>query len=129
MRIRHKLKQKERGPEVKVREVVVIKEDERNKAQWKLGIITEPYPGRYGKVVAVIFRDGKSYLERAIQHLYPLEVSCDITAPTEEHTMNAEVEKFWPRRNVSEITRVRINDLANDNGEGPFNEQYLIADN
>ena len=97
MRIRHKLKQKERGREVKVREVVVIKEDERNKAQWKLGIIIEPYPGRYGKVVAVIFRDGKSYLERAIQHLYPLEVSYDITAPTEEHTMNAEVEKFQPR--------------------------------
>ena len=33
-----------------------MKRDERNKAQWKLGIITEVYPGRNGKVRAVRLR-------------------------------------------------------------------------
>ena len=74
--------------------MVVIKGDERNKVHWKLRIITELYPGRDSKVKTVRLRAGKSYLERAIQHLYPLELSCDITAPTQEHTMNAEAEEF-----------------------------------
>ena len=42
--------------------------------------------------------------------------------------MNAEAKEFRPRRNANEITRVRINDLAKGNREGPFNEKYLIAD-
>ena len=56
LRERHNLKQKEREPEVKLGEVVVIKSDERNKAQWKLGIITEVYLGRDCKVRAVRLR-------------------------------------------------------------------------
>ena len=53
---------------------------ELNKAQWKLGIITEVYTARDSKVRAVE-RAGKLYLEPAIQHLCPLELSYDITAP------------------------------------------------
>ena len=41
--------------------------------------------------------------------------------------MNAEAEEFRPRRDANEIARVRINDLANDDRKGPFNEQYLIT--
>ena len=33
--------------------------------------------GRDGVVRAIRLRAGKSYLERAIQHLYPMELSCD----------------------------------------------------
>ena len=74
--------------------MVVIKADEWNKVQWKLRIITEVYPGGDGTVRAVRLRAGKSYLEWAIQHLYPLELLCDITVPTQEHTMNSEAEEF-----------------------------------
>ena len=104
-------------------EVVVIKGDEGNKAQQETGIITEVYPGRDGKVRAFSLRAGKS--GRAIQHMYPFELSCDITAPTEEHTMNAEAEEFRPRRNVTETSWVRINNLENDEKERPFGEQYF----
>ena len=41
--------------------------------------------------------------------------------------MNADAEEFRARRNTSKIVRVRINDLANDDREGPFNQQYLIT--
>ena len=70
----------------------------------------------------VKLRAGKWYLEIAVQHLYPSDLSCDITASTQEHMMNAEAEAFRPRRNPSEIARVRINDLVNNERQGPFNE-------
>ena len=77
-------------------------------------------PGEITVEITVRLRARISYLERAIRHLCPLELSCDITALTQEHTMNSESEEFRPRRNASEITRVRINELANDDREGPF---------
>ena len=51
--------------------MVLITHDERNKAQWILGTMTEVYLKRDGKVRAVRMRAGKLYLERAIQQLYP----------------------------------------------------------
>ena len=82
--------------------MVVVKGDERNKAQWKLEIITEVYPEGNGKVKAVRLIAGKSYLERTIQYFYQLEVSCDITTPTQEYTINADAADFRQKRNGSE---------------------------
>ena len=82
---------------------------------------------RDSKVSVASLRTGKSYLERAIQQVYPLKLSCYTTEPAQEPTMNADAEEFRARRNTSKIVRVRINDLANDNREGPFNQQYLIT--
>ena len=42
---------------------MIIKSDERNRGKWK--------------VRAVRLRPGKSYLESQVQHLFPLELSCD----------------------------------------------------
>ena len=66
LRERHNLKHRKKESEVKVGEVVVIKGDEQNRAQWNIGIITDVYPGKDGKVRAVKLRAGKSYLERAV---------------------------------------------------------------
>ena len=55
---------------------------------------------------------GKCYLEQAVQHPYPLEISCDITPSTKEPTMNVNAEEFWPRWNTSEIAWIRIPELA-----------------
>ena len=41
----------------------------------KLGIVVKLFQGRDGVVRAVRLRAGKSYLERAVQHLFPLELS------------------------------------------------------
>ena len=71
---------------------------------------------------AVKLRAGKSYLERAVQHLYPLEISSDITPSTEEPSMNVNAEEFRPRRNVSEIARIMITELANDEMEELLNK-------
>ena len=121
MRERHNLKHNKRESEVKTGEVVVIKGDEKNKAQWKIGIITEVYPGRDGKVRAVKLRAGKTYMERAFQHLYPLKLSCDIQ-PEKPSILSGNAEEFHPRRNAAAIARIKINDAAAEESEEPLNE-------
>ena len=120
--MRDNLKDNKKKPEVKVGELVVIKGDEQNKTQERLTVIREVYPEIDEKVRAVRLRAGKLYLQWAIQHLNPLELSCDIVAPTQEHTINEEAEEFRPKRNVS-----KIHDLGNDYRERPFNQQHFIT--
>ena len=58
-------------------EVVLIKEDERNRGKWKMGIMHDFITGRDGVVKAAKLRVGKSHVERAIQHLYHLELTSE----------------------------------------------------
>ena len=62
---------------LKIGDVVIIHSEEKNRGQWPLGIEEQLYGGRDGVIRAVKLRTSKSILERPIQHLYPLELSCD----------------------------------------------------
>ena len=62
--------------EVKPGDVVMVKGEEKNGGIWKTGVVKSLMTGRCGVTRAVKLRAGKSYLERAIQHLYPLELQC-----------------------------------------------------
>ena len=53
--------------------------------EWEFEVITEVYTGKDGRILA-----GTSNTT--------LVLSCDIIAATQEHTMNAEVEEFCPKR-------------------------------
>jgi hypothetical protein len=59
-----------------VREVVMIASDERNRGKWPLGIVEELFPGRDGVIHAAKVKTSNGHLERAVNHLYPLELSC-----------------------------------------------------
>lgn len=72
-------------------------------------------------VITVRLRARKLYLERAIRHLYPLELSCDIAALAEYYTFSAKAEEFRQRRDASEITKIS-NDLTDDDRERPLNK-------
>jgi hypothetical protein len=63
-------------------DVVLIKgeKNEKNKGRWKLGRVDKLFPGRDGIVRAVRLRAGKSFLERPLELLYPLELSCCVNA-------------------------------------------------
>ena len=52
-------------------------------------------------------RAGKGYLQRAVQHLYPLELSVD-RLPVGPSKLNSEVSVFRPKRNAAEVDRVVI---------------------
>ena len=68
----------------------LIKDDNKDRNKWKLGIVEEHIVGRDGIVTAVKLRAGKSYLERAVQQLYPLELSCGKSTEAENPPLNPE---------------------------------------
>jgi hypothetical protein len=80
LRERHNLKHNNKKFTLKVGDVVImiIKSDERNRNKWKLGIVEDLIAGRDGVVRLAKLRAGKSHLKRAVQHLYLLELSCDV---------------------------------------------------
>ena len=83
-------------------DVVIIKGEEKNRGLWKLGIVQELITGRDGVVRGAKLRAGRSYLERPVQHLYPMELSCD----------SAEAPVFRPSRDAAVAARARTKDAA-----------------
>ncbi|XP_028404020.1 uncharacterized protein LOC114526635 [Dendronephthya gigantea] len=120
LRERHNLKHNNKRFSLKVGDVVIIRADERNRNKWKLGIVEDLIAGRDGVVRVAKLRAGKSHLERAIQHLYPLELSCDITKPEKEDDrdmdprLDPSVGEFRPKRDAAAAAAIRIRENAGD---------------
>ena len=69
--------------------------------------------GRDGVVCAVKLHAGKTFLERPIQHLYPMELTWDrvperATVPT---PLNAKVPAFHSRRDAAVAANWHIHDV------------------
>lgn len=77
LRERHRNLLGAKGKVPAVGDVVILKTDEKSRGRWPLGIIEELIVGKDGVVRAAKVRTGKNQLERAVQHLFPLELSCD----------------------------------------------------
>ena len=77
LRERHNLKHSGKKPSIAEGDVVLVQGEKKDRNYWKLGIVNELVVGRDGIVRAAKLRSGKGMLERAIQHLYPLELLCD----------------------------------------------------
>ena len=101
LRERHNLKHDSKTPSLKEGDVMLIKGEERNRGKWNIGIITNLIIGRDGVVRAARLRAGKSYLERAVQQLYPLELSCDMAKQRVQDQLNPEAKTFRPRRRAA----------------------------
>ena len=96
-------------------DVVIIKGEEKNRGLWKLGIVQELITGRDGVVRGAKLRAGRSYLERPVQHLYPMELSCDRTTAMPRATLSAEAPEapvFRPSRDAAVAARARIKDAT-----------------
>ena len=74
--------------------------------------------GRDGVVRGARLRAGKSYLERAIQHLCPMELSCDVreTPQSQQVQLNPRARDFTPRQ-AAIVAAQRIRDLAEKESE------------
>ena len=94
LRERHKLNHNSKNFKVAVGDVVLIKAEEKNQNKWPMGVVQQIYPGRDGVVRAVEVGTATGPLERPIQYLYPLELSCDRPKPPE---LNPLAEAFRPR--------------------------------
>ena len=90
---------------------------DKNRGKWKIGVVTDLIKGRDGIVRAAKLRVGASCIERAVQHLFPLELSCDhrrdgTDDPTE---LRAEAPVFRPSRDAAVAANLWITDLAPEN--------------
>ena len=93
-------------------DVVIIKDDDHNQNKWKLGIIEDLIAGRDGIVRVAKLRAGKATLERAIQQLNPLELSCDRAAVESSVQLNPGAPAFRPRRDAAVAANLRIQNIA-----------------
>ena len=100
LRERHDLRHNGKYVRLKEGDVVLIKGDEKNQGKWKIGVVSKLIPGRDGVVRAVRLRAGKSYLERPIQFLYPMELHCDMKKP-DQGELNPEAREFKPKRRAA----------------------------
>ena len=101
LRERHRLKHKGDMTYPSKGEVVIIKSEEKNRAQWKLGVVEDLITGRDGVIHGAKLKTGKSHVERPIQYLYPLELSCDKPVQTPWDTLNADAPVYRPRRDAA----------------------------
>ena len=106
---RHQLKHNTKPNSLSVGDVVIIKSNERNRNQWPMGVVEELFT-RPGGVRAAKLRVGRGFLERPIQHLYPLELSCNRN-PTlcNDTPLNPTAVEFRPR---SDAAVARIQDIV-----------------
>jgi hypothetical protein len=67
--------------------------------------------GKDGVVRGAVVKTGKGELERAVQQLFPLELSCDLNNNPQ---LNSDASEFHPRtkRAAAEAARVAIRELA-----------------
>ena len=101
-----------------VGDVVLIQSEERNRRKWNIGIVVKLIKGHDGVVRGARLRAGKSYLERAIQHLCPMELSCGVreTPPNQPVQLNPRARDFTPRR-AAVVAAQRIRNIAESESE------------
>ena len=97
LREQHNLKHQGKPCTLAVGDVVILKSEERNRRKWALGIVQELYPGRDRVVRVVKLCSGRNFLERPVQHVYPLELSCDSVVRAPVRGLNADAPMFRPR--------------------------------
>ena len=112
LRERHNQKHKKSSFTVAKGDVVIIQSDERNRGKWPHGVVEELYKGRDGVVRAVKLRAGKTFLERAVNQLYPLELSCDRSESRPSVQLNPDARDFRPTRDAAVAARERIQEIV-----------------
>ena len=77
-----------------------------------MGIVEDTYPGKDHVVRGVRVKTANGTCERAVQLLYPLELSCDVDPKTP--TLNADALEFVPRprRDAATAANLRIEQMA-----------------
>ena len=79
-----------------------IKGKERNGSKWKIGVVERLIQGQDGVIRGAQLKAGKTLIERPLQLLYPLELTCDSPERTRGETLRADAREFQPRRAASD---------------------------
>ena len=111
LRERHNLNHTKGGPPIEQGDVVLIQSDERNRSKWNIGVVVKLIKGRDWIVRGARLRGGKSFLERAVQQLCPMELSCDRLKEPEVPVPNPRARVTTPRRAAIAAAK-NIKDIA-----------------
>lgn len=112
LRERHNLTHTVSKFQPKKGDVVIVKTDSKNRGTWPLAIVNEVYPGNDGVIRAVQLKTAKSMLERPVQHLYPLELECDVSTQVADPCLNPQAQDFHPRRDAAAAARLQMKQVA-----------------
>ena len=84
-----------------------------------MGKVVKVIPGVDGVVRGAKVRVGGYELERPVQHLFPLELSCDGGTKKESAKLNASATEFRPRskRQVANQARDRITAIGSQEND------------
>ena len=81
---------------------------------------------------AITSRTGKNYIERPIQHLYPLELTCDVTATSKSSNektldteLNANASEFKPKGNAAAIARLKMQDEFENEKDFSYTDENI----
>ena len=129
LRERHNMKYKRKENAIKEGDVVLIKGDERNRGKWNVGIVEQLVKGRDGVIRVAKLRTKTTEIERAIQLLYPRELSCnidtqckdidtqcmdvdtqcmDVNTQCKDVSLDPKAKEFKPRRKAAKIAEDNV---------------------
>ena len=114
LRERHNMTHKTSKFQPKAGDVVLLKSENKNRGAWPLGIIEETYPGKDNVVRAVRVKTSTGSLERAVQHLYPMELNCDVNKKTLPLNPQATTFNPRPKRAAATAARMQIEQVSNE---------------
>ena len=93
------------------------KSEDKKRAKWRIGVVTDLIKGRDGVVRAAKLRVGTSCIERAVQQLFPLEFCYDrVRDEADKPTpLRVEAPEFRPSRDTLVAANLQIRNLAEEN--------------
>lgn len=107
----HNCKEHGKPSTLKVGDVVIVRGDERNRGNRSLCVLVDLFEGHDGIVRAARLRAGKSFLERPVQHLFPLELACHNALQLQDTSgLNPEPRPSRSRRVAAVAAGLKIQD-------------------
>ena len=102
-------------------DLVLIKDDAKNRGKWSVGVVKELYQGRDGVVRGAKLKTRKTHIDRALQLLYPLELRSEHkqeskrreTDQEEKRNLDPEAPEFRPKRDAATVARQGIQAVLN----------------
>ena len=90
----------------------MIKGDEKNRGKWNTGIVQHINKGKDGNIRSVKLRCKKAILERAKQHLYPMELACSSYETPKDVVLDPNARDFYSKRNAAVAANERIKETT-----------------
>ena len=120
LRENHKMKNKQSNLEVRPGDAVFIHEDYVKRNKWHMGVIEKCIVGAdgvtRGATVKKVDKDGKtSYINRPLQKLYPMELTCNSKLESNETTVTENESKLGT--NEIEFDDDEINDVIKNSNK------------